>query len=91
MVTLCRDVIGNVFFDMIRRVTDVPVAVGFGISTGREAGQVAEIADGVIVGSAIVRLVEGYQHDPGVIERVGRFVLSLKTAMSSMQPAHGPR
>ncbi len=88
-LTDLEDVRRNV--DMIRQVTDVPVAVGFGISTGREAGQVAEIADGVIVGSAIVRLVEGYQHDPGVIERVGQFVLSLKTAMSSMQPAHGPR
>jgi tryptophan synthase alpha chain len=39
----------------VRESTDVPVAVGFGISTGEQAHRVAEIADGVIVGSRVVR------------------------------------
>jgi len=42
----------------IRRKVKLPVAVGFGISTPQQAGAVAKIADGVVVGSALVRLVE---------------------------------
>ena len=41
--------------ERIRAATDVPVAVGFGISTGEQARSVGEIADGVIVGSRVVR------------------------------------
>ena len=41
----------------VRAATSVPVAVGFGISTGAQAAAVAELADGVIVGSRIVRAV----------------------------------
>ena len=41
--------------ERIRSATDVPVAVGFGISTGEQARSVGEIADGVIVGSRVVR------------------------------------
>ncbi len=76
--------------DGIRRLTDVPIAVGFGIATGQDAARVAEFADGVIVGSAIVRVIEAHEHDPRIVERVGEFVLSLKTAMNAMQPMHGP-
>ncbi len=39
----------------VRGASEVPVAVGFGISTAEQAGAVAELADGVIVGSRIVR------------------------------------
>jgi tryptophan synthase alpha chain len=67
----------------IRLVTDVPVAVGFGIATAEDAAQVAGIADGVIVGSAIVRQVGEHQNTPGLADRVGRFVRSLKTAMKA--------
>jgi tryptophan synthase alpha chain len=41
--------------ERVREAADVPVAVGFGISTAEQAGQVAELADGVIVGSRVVR------------------------------------
>jgi tryptophan synthase alpha chain len=67
---------------MIRRLTEVPVAVGFGIATAEDAARVAAIADGVIVGSAIVRQIGEHQHDPALPERIGRFVKSLKTAMN---------
>ena len=40
-----------------RAVTDLPLCVGLGVSTGDQAAQVAEFADGVIVGSALVRTV----------------------------------
>ncbi len=67
----------------IRHVTDVPVAVGFGIATPQDAAQVASIADGVIVGSAIVRQIGVHQQDQDLPERVGQFVRSLKIAMSA--------
>ncbi len=44
----------------IKKVTDVPVAVGFGINTPEQSEDVAKIADGVIVGSAIVKIIEKY-------------------------------
>lgn len=45
---------------LVREVTDTPVAIGFGISTPEQAKMMAEKADGVIVGSAIVRIIEKY-------------------------------
>ena len=68
--------------EKIHRVTAVPVAVGFGIATPQDAAQVAGMAEGVIVGSAIVRQVEEHQHDPRLAEHVGRFVRSIKAAMA---------
>ena len=44
----------------IRKVTDIPVAVGFGINTTDQAANIANIADGVIVGSAIVKMIAKY-------------------------------
>ena len=44
----------------IREVTDLPAAVGFGISTTEQAGAMAAVSDGAIVGSAIVKLIETY-------------------------------
>ena len=44
----------------IREVTDLPAAVGFGISTPEQAGAMAAVSDGAIVGSAIVKLIETY-------------------------------
>ncbi len=67
----------------IRRLTTVPVAVGFGVATPDDAARVAQMADGVIVGSAIVRQVADYQQDSLLAKRVGEFVRSLKAAMLS--------
>jgi tryptophan synthase alpha chain len=64
----------------IRRVSPVPVAVGFGIATPEHAQRVASLADGVIVGSAIVRRIGERQHDPQLVADVGQFVQSLKQA-----------
>ena len=46
------------FIQSVRQATDLPVAVGFGISTGEQVARFASICDGVVVGSAIVRKVE---------------------------------
>lgn len=68
----------------IRRVTHVPVAVGFGIATPQEAAKVAAIADGVIVGSAVVRQIAEHQHDPRMSEHTRQFVQSFRIATNSV-------
>jgi len=61
----------------IRGCTDLPVCVGIGVSTPEQAAQVCEVADGVVVGSALVRrLVEG--EGP---EGAAAFVASLRRAI----------
>ncbi|WP_447597870.1 tryptophan synthase subunit alpha [Nitrospira sp. Nam80] len=80
-----RDVAGVA--DNVKRIKQhsrLPVMVGFGVATPEDAARVAQVADGVIVGTAIVRLVEQYGQDPCMIEKVGAFVGSLKKAL---QPA----
>ena len=47
----------------VRKATDVPVAIGFGIATPAQAEEMARVSDGAIVGSAIVKLVEKYGKD----------------------------
>lgn len=65
----------------IRRLTTKPVAVGFGVSAPQQAAALARAADGVIVGSAIVRLIEEQMDRPDLITHVGRFVKDLKEAI----------
>ncbi len=67
--------------EKIRKVTTVPVAVGFGVATADDAAKVGEMADGVIVGSAIVKRIGDHQQDACMAEQVGHFVRSLKTAL----------
>jgi tryptophan synthase alpha chain len=64
----------------IKQHTDKPEAVGFGISTPEQATQIARYADGVIVGSAVVRYVGQLGDAPEMAARVGGFVKSLADA-----------
>lgn len=64
----------------IKRHATVPVCVGFGISTPAQAAQVAAVADGVIVGSAIVKQVELHQNNPA--PAVAEFVRPLIAAVN---------
>jgi tryptophan synthase alpha chain len=72
--------------EKIRKVTHVPVAVGFGVATPEDAAEVAAIADGVIVGSAIVKLIDAHRQKPKMVKHVAEFVRSLKNAMRATQP-----
>lgn len=72
--------------EKIRKVTRVPVAVGFGVATPEDAAKIAAIADGVIVGSAIVKLIAAHRQKPEMVKRVAEFVRSLKNAMRAVQP-----
>ena len=65
----------------IRKVAGTPIAVGFGVATPDDAANVAKIADGVIVGSAIVKLIESCREGRDMIGEVVEFVKSLKAAM----------
>jgi tryptophan synthase alpha chain len=71
--------------EKIRKVTHVPVAVGFGVATPEDAAKVAAIADGVIVGSAIVKQIAAYGQKPEMVKHVAGFVRSLKAAMRAAQ------
>lgn len=65
----------------VRRHTDLPVAVGFGISNPEQARAVAVHADAVVVGSAVVRLVETHAGSRELVTRVGDFVGKLLNAV----------
>jgi tryptophan synthase alpha chain len=65
----------------IRALTQMPVAVGFGISTPAQAEAVAEVADAVIVGSAIVAAIEASQGRPDLVARTGGFLADLRSAI----------
>jgi tryptophan synthase alpha chain len=67
----------------IRRNSALPVAVGFGISSPEQASVVARSADGVIVGSAIVKMIEQHRERPDLPSIVGKFVKELKKAVSN--------
>ncbi len=64
--------------ERIRRITSLPVGVGFGISTPEQAGEIAKYADGVVVGSAIVRLIEENSNRDDLVEKVASFAGELK-------------
>ncbi len=65
----------------IKRHTKNPVAVGFGISTPEQAGEISSWADGVIVGSAIVKVIEENIGKKAMPKKVHDFVKSLKDGM----------
>lgn len=62
----------------IRDACDVPVAVGFGINTPKQASDISKIADGVIVGSAIVKIIE--EHGENASDALKEYVSSMKNA-----------
>jgi tryptophan synthase alpha chain len=65
----------------LKAATDLPVAVGFGVRTPEQAEAIARVADGVVVGSAIVELVG--KHGMDAPEHVRAYIHSLKTAIEA--------
>ncbi|HYN30509.1 MAG TPA: tryptophan synthase subunit alpha [Dermatophilaceae bacterium] len=79
-VTGARDAVGGAAAGLVehtRAVTDLPVCVGLGVSTRAQAAEVASFADGVIVGSALVRVLEGEGELPPRIEALREVVAEL--------------
>lgn len=64
----------------IRENTEIPCAIGFGISTPEQAQKMANLSDGAIVGSAIIKIMEKYGKDAP--DYVGEFVKSMKNAIA---------
>lgn len=63
---------------VVRENSDIPCAVGFGISTPEQAKKMADISDGVIVGSAIIKLIEQYREDAP--KHIGEYVKRMKSS-----------
>lgn len=66
--------------ELVKSVSDIPVAIGFGISTPEQAGKMAAISDGAIVGSAIVKIVKKYGENS--TEPVFAYVKEMKEAVT---------
>jgi tryptophan synthase alpha chain len=66
------------FVKRVRHATSTPIAIGFGVSTPEQAGEVSRIADGVIVGSALVQIVDRAEDMP---QAAAQFIRELKARM----------
>lgn len=76
--TIARDVA------RIKKHTDLPVAVGFGISAPEQAAEVARHADAVVVGSAIVSVIAKYGDSEETLKKVDQFARSLRAGIDSV-------
>ena len=65
---------------IVKENTSVPCAIGFGISTPQQANEMSQIADGVIVGSAIIKLLKKYKTEAP--KYIGEYVKEMKEAMN---------
>ena len=63
--------------ERMRALSDLPIAIGFGISTPEQVAEVAKIADGVVVGSAIVKFIEAHATDPDLPQALETFTRQL--------------
>ena len=70
--------------EKIRKASKKPIAVGFGISTPEDAKGIAEFADGIIVGSAIVKHIANQDHASNLAQHIGQFAKSLKVSISEI-------
>jgi tryptophan synthase alpha chain len=75
----------------MREVTDLPLAVGFGISTPEHVAEIGSQAEGVAVGSAIMRLIENNADNESLEIQLESFVRELKHGFPNRQPATGNR
>jgi tryptophan synthase alpha chain len=65
--------------EQVKRISDIPCAVGFGVSTPEQAREISRFADGVIIGSAIVRIIA--EHGRNSVEAVSQFAKEIKKAI----------
>jgi tryptophan synthase alpha chain len=74
----------------VRAVCDLPIAVGFGISTAKQVRQVWRFADAAVIGSAIVNQIEKMTGSPELVGRVGEFARSLVTSVPASRESWFP-
>jgi tryptophan synthase alpha chain len=75
----------------LRMVTTKPICVGFGVSTPEQAAAVGRVADGVAVGSAIVRTIEQHAGTPALVDEVGKLIAALKAPLRVVANARSGR
>lgn len=76
----------------IRQSTELPVGVGFGISDSSTAAAIAEIADAVVVGSALIKIIDANQSDASQMkEKLFELVQSMRIAMDKIRGYSGAR
>ncbi|MFO0687578.1 MAG: tryptophan synthase subunit alpha [Myxococcota bacterium] len=68
---------------LAKTMSDMPICVGFGVSTPEQAGQIGRYADGVVVGSAIVDRIEKAASKADAIDDVARFIAELKAPLKA--------
>ncbi len=73
------------FLDQVRQYADVPIAVGFGISTPGQVASLRSHCDGIIVGSAIVKIIEHYEQDLKHKESRKNALAEIKTFVKYLQ------
>jgi tryptophan synthase alpha chain len=73
----------------VRTVSDLPVAVGFGISTAAQIRQIWKFAEAAVIGSAIVRQIEKLAASPDLVNRVGEFARLLQAPKANDSPQQG--
>jgi tryptophan synthase alpha chain len=71
----------------IKRMTTLPIAVGFGISTPEQAAVIAPLADGIVVGSALVRLIAEKNGSGDITQAVSAFAAKIRRAIDTPTPA----
>ncbi|RDU23460.1 tryptophan synthase subunit alpha [Anaerosacchariphilus polymeriproducens] len=64
---------------VIKETTNIPCAIGFGISTPQQAKEIGQMADGIIVGSAIVKIIQEYKEEAG--HQIYEYVRAMKDAI----------
>lgn len=69
--------------ERLRHMTTLPIAVGFGISTPAQASAIASLADGVVIGSALVRLIGKNAKSTALIEKASSFAKEIRRAIDS--------
>lgn len=73
----------NEFFSYINRATEIPKALGFGISSVEQVKALKEYCDGIIIGSAIVKMMENSVDPSAAVKEIGIFVEQLRKALDS--------
>lgn len=89
-VTGARDQVGSTARELVERtraVTSLPICVGLGVSTGRQAAEIAQFADGVIVGSAFVRALLDAPTPAEGVDRVRALATDLRSGVAGGGPA----
>jgi tryptophan synthase alpha chain len=78
----------RMMLETVRASTSLPIVVGFGVSTPEHVQSVARLADGVVVASAILKLLEDLDGREDRLEHVGNFVADLKvgTRLAPIEP-----